>query len=215
MARSGRGARICTHTRCGIPARPICWRGGRTSAPFRKCWAIRVFPPPSGTHTCPSTSCSRYTTGRTPWHRRRGSRPPPAAMGQPANRSNLSDRVLKAISGALLGSTIGLLLATTIDCAYARGDHYGARWLADAGLLAPLALALGAGMTAVRLFFHGGDRPRPGQALAAMNRAEPKARARLTALGLSAPLAFVLWLIAVANLATRLLGSEVPASTAG
>ena len=136
-------------------------------------------------------------------------------MGQPANRSSFPDRVLKACSGALLGSSFGLGIAATIDCAYAGPDHYFARWLTDLGLVAPLALAAGSAMAAVRLFFHDGDTPRPRRALRAMNQAEPKLRARLAALWLSAPLSFVLWLIVVANLAARLLGSEVPASTAG
>jgi choline-sulfatase len=136
-------------------------------------------------------------------------------MGQPANSLRSLDRVLKAFSGALLGSTFGLLLAATVDCAYARVGEYGARWLVDAGLLAPIAVLLGAGMAGARLFFHGGEAPRPGMALVGMNRAGPEIRARLTALWLCAPLSFVLWLIVVANVATRLLGSEVPASTAG
>jgi len=136
-------------------------------------------------------------------------------MGQPANRSSFPDRVLKAFSGALLGSSFGLGIVATIDCAYARADHYLARWLADLGLLAPLALAIGGALSAARLFFHDGDTPQLRQAVRAMSRAEPKLRARLAALWLSAPLSFVLWLIVVANLAARLLGSEVPASTAG
>jgi choline-sulfatase len=138
-----------------------------------------------------------------------------AAMGQPANSSSFFDRVLKAVSGGLLGSTLGLLLVTTIDCAYARADQYGARWLADAGLLAPVALLTGVAVAALRLFFHAGESPRPLLALSRMRSAESEARARVTALWLSGPLCFVLWLIAVANLATRLLGSEVPAGTAG
>jgi arylsulfatase A-like enzyme len=136
-------------------------------------------------------------------------------MGQPANRSSFPDRVLKAFSGALLGSSAGLALAATIDCSYARAEHFFARWLADLGLLAPLALGMAAGVAAVRLFFHDGDPPRPLRAVRAMRHTEPEMRTRLASLWLSAPLSFVLWLIVVANLAARLFGSEVPASTAG
>ncbi len=136
-------------------------------------------------------------------------------MGQPANRSSFLDRVLKASSGAALGATVGLLLTAAIDCAYARADHYALRWLADLGLLAPVALLLGFAVAAARLFFHDGESPRPLAALSALRNAEPETRARVTALWLCAPTYFALWLIAVANLSTRLLGSEVSARTAG
>src|SRR5450432_1746348 len=167
---------------CVTRARRTCWKGAQICARSRKCSVIPAFPRPNGTRTCPWTSSSRYTTGRIPWLKprltHRGTRPTPAAaMGQPANSSRFFDRVLKAFSGALLGSTLGLLLAATIDCAYAHAGQYGVRWLADVGLLAPVALLLGAGMAAARLFFHGGEPPRPGMALVAMNGAEPEVRA--------------------------------------
>jgi choline-sulfatase len=134
----------------------------------------------------------------------------------PAASNNLFDRLLKAGSGAALGATFGLLLVAGIDCAYAsHSAQFVARWLADIGLLAPLALLLVALLAALRLFFHGGEAPRPGAFFDEL-RAKPKSeRARLSALFLLAPLTFTLWLIAVANLATRLLGSQVSARAAG
>src|SRR5882724_10595244 len=146
--------------RCGIPAPRTCWKAERTYARSRKCSAIRAFLRPSATPTCPSTSCSRYTTGRTPWHKPPGN-PPSVVMGQAASKS-LFDRILKAGSGAALGSTLGLLVVATIDCAYAsHSAQFAARWLADVGLLAPLSLLFIVLMAAVRLFFHGGDAPQP------------------------------------------------------
>jgi choline-sulfatase len=136
-------------------------------------------------------------------------------MGQPANSSNVFDRLLKAGSGALLGSTLGLLLVASIDCAYSHADQYGARWLADLGLIAPLALLLAVATAGVRWFFHGGETPSPRAALKALRDSESTKRARVTALWLCGPVWFSLWLIAVANLTTRLLGSEVPAQAAG
>jgi hypothetical protein len=64
-------------------------------------------------------------------------------MGQSVNSSNFFDRLLKAGSGALIGSTFGLLVVGAIDCAYARSGQFGARWLADLGLIAPVALLVG------------------------------------------------------------------------
>jgi arylsulfatase A-like enzyme len=111
---------------------------------------------------------------------------------------------------------LGLLLVTTIDCAYARrSEQFFARWLADVGLLAPLAV-LCVGFTAsVRLFFHGGETPQPGAFFDVLRAKNKHERAEISALFLLSPLTFVCWLIAVANLATRLLGSEVSARAAG
>ena len=136
-------------------------------------------------------------------------------MGQPANSSSLFDRTLKAGSGALLGSTFGLLAVATIDCAYARAGQFGARWLADLGLLAPLALLLGLAMAGARAFFHDGETPRIRATLAALRDADPESRNRVTSLWLCSPIAWALWLIVVANLATRLLGADVPPRAAG
>src|SRR5882724_1190903 len=147
-------ALICTPTHFGIPARRTCWRAGPICAQSKKCSVIRAFRRPSVTPTCPSTSCSRYTTGRTLWHKPRGNRPS-VVMGPAASKS--LDRILKASSGAALGSTLGLLLVATIDCAYAaHAEHFRARWLADAGLLAPLALGFAGLLAFLRLFFHAG-----------------------------------------------------------
>jgi choline-sulfatase len=141
-------------------------------------------------------------------------------MGQPANIAapppSALDRLLKAASGALLGSTLGLGLAAVIDCAYAtRGAEYGARLLADLGLLAPVALLLGCALAVVRLFFHGGNAPSPRAALTAWAEKEHLTRAKLSGLWLLAPPSLVLWLIATANAATSLLGSPVSARAAG
>jgi arylsulfatase A-like enzyme len=124
--------------------------------------------------------------------------------------------MLKAGSGAALGSTLGLLVVATIDCAYANHSaQFAARWLADVGLLAPLSLLFVALMAAARLFFHGGDAPQPGAFFDELRAKDKRERAQISALFLFSPLAFVFWLIAVANLATRLLGSDVSARSAG
>ncbi len=142
-------------------------------------------------------------------------------MGQPVNTTAAQtpfaspfDRVLKAASGALLGATLGLCVVAALDCSYAsHGAQFGARFLADLGLLAPVACLVGAGFSGVRLFFHGGAAPR--LSFGAIREAEPSVRARLSALWLSVPLALVLWLVVTANLATHLLGSEASARAAG
>src|SRR4051812_803616 len=211
---------------CGIRAPRTCWKAARICAQSRKCWAIPAFLRPNATRTCRSTSCSRYTTGRTPWHRLRGNRRS-VAMVQPANpllppiprraapSDSSFDRMLKAGSGAVLGATLGLVGVSALDCSYGRAGQFAARWLADLGLLAPLALLLGLTWAAVRLFFHGGAAPNLVQAFAAFRGLDSLERARHNASFLITPGAFVGWLVIAANLATRLLGSDVPARAAG
>ena len=116
----------------------------------------------------------------------------------------------------MLGTTVGLVVVAAIDCSYAtRSTDFGLRYLADVGLLAPLSLLLGGALSALRLFFHGGFAPSPRAALSAWRSEEPTVRARLSGLWLVAPLSLVLWLVATANVATRLLGSAASARAAG
>jgi choline-sulfatase len=149
-------------------------------------------------------------------------------MGQPANSPRTPqlqdtdlhapssfDRVLRASSGSLLGATLGLLVVAALDCSYGRGGQFFARWLAELGLLAPLSLLLGCCWAGARLFFHGGAAPRPAQALATIRRLDAAERARHSASFLIMPGAFVAWLVVAANLATQLLGSDVPSRAAG
>ncbi len=137
-------------------------------------------------------------------------------MGIPAKNRSVFDFILEASSGAALGSALGLLLVVTIDCAYAgSSQELQARWLADLGLLAPLALGVSALFTGVRLFFHRGHRPSLGSFFDEQRHKTRADRARLSALFLLSPLGFVLWLITVANLSARLLSSESPARVAG
>ena len=137
-------------------------------------------------------------------------------MGLPANSSATRQltvrRVLEVLSGPLLGSSGGLFLVATLDAFYAaQSSDFGARWLAELGLLAPLALGLGLIFTVFRLFFHGPDSPRPLRTLAGWSNVPAAQRGERNALLLLAPLAFVFWVAVTANVATRLLGSELPA----
>ena len=133
----------------------------------------------------------------------------------PVHRTSFFDRILKASSGALLGSTLGLAIVAALDSSYGRGGQFLARWLADLGLLAPLAVLLGLAWAGARLFFHAGAAPNPRQAFASWRALDRSERARHNATFLIAPGAFVGWLVVAANLATRLLGSDVPARAAG
>jgi len=140
-------------------------------------------------------------------------------MGQTSNPllqpPSSFDRILKASSGALLGVTLGLPVVAALDCSYARGGQFFARWLADVGLLAPLAVLLGVAWAGARLFFHGGAAPSLRQAFAGWRALAPGERAGHNAFYLVVPVAFAAWLVVAANLATRLLGSDVPARAAG
>jgi arylsulfatase A-like enzyme len=140
-------------------------------------------------------------------------------MGQPANTAESStplfDPILKAASGALLGSTLGLAVVAALDCACARSGQFALRWLVDVGLLAPVALLFGSLMAGVRLFFHAGGRPSPRAAFAAWRAKDRAPGGLLNALFLLAPSAFVLWLSLTANFAAILLGAGGSARTSG
>ncbi|HEY0467754.1 MAG TPA: hypothetical protein VGC79_26315, partial [Polyangiaceae bacterium] len=123
--------------------------------------------------------------------------------------------MLKAGSGAVLGATVGLVVIAALDCSYGRGGHFAARWLADLGLLAPLSWLVALSWAGARLFFHDGAAPQLGQVLARWRAFDGAERARHNASFLIVPVAFVAWLVVAANLATRLLGSDVPARAAG
>jgi len=136
-------------------------------------------------------------------------------MGLPASKPSFFDQILKATSGAALGSVLGLGIVAALDCAYGRSGSLGSRWLADAGLLAPVSLLVATGIAALRWFFHQGETAHPVLALARWRESEAVSRAHATALWLTAPFTLTLWLVATASLATRLLGSEVAPSAAG
>jgi len=134
-------------------------------------------------------------------------------MGQPASptfiRASWFDRVLKATSGAVLGALSGLCLVALLDCSFAGGgSSFGARVLADLGLLAPVALLAAGALSGVRLFFHGGEAPELRVAFAELSAASGADRAKRAALWLLAPSSFVLWLVLTANVAARLLGES-------
>jgi len=106
-------------------------------------------------------------------------------------------------------------LVAAIDSGYGRSGQFVARWLADLGLLGPLAVLLALGWAGARWFFLPDAAPHLGQLFREWRELDPVARARHNATYLIAPGAFVAWLVVAANLATRLLGSDVPARAAG
>ena len=58
-------------TLCAIPLRCICWKTARTSGPFRRCWATRIFPLPRSTPTSSRISSRTSTRRRTREHKRK------------------------------------------------------------------------------------------------------------------------------------------------
>ena len=60
-----------TPTLCAIPLRCICWKTARTSGPFRRCWATRIFPLPRSTPTSSRTSSRTSIRRRTREHKRK------------------------------------------------------------------------------------------------------------------------------------------------
>ena len=68
--RRRRLTRTSPRTPCATPLLPICWRMGRICAPFRRCWAMRIYPPPRYTPTWSSRSSRTSIIRPTPGHRR-------------------------------------------------------------------------------------------------------------------------------------------------
>ncbi|HEY2408036.1 MAG TPA: sulfatase-like hydrolase/transferase [Polyangiaceae bacterium] len=121
-----------------------------------------------------------------------------------------------AFAGAMLGMLPALLVASAIDCSFARNpQHFFARWSADCGLLAPVGIALALVGGALRLFFNGGRAPSLRNGFAALREAEPEERGKLNVLFPALAVGIACWLTQMANGATRLLASGADARAVG
>ena len=125
------------------------------------------------------------------------------------------------IGRSLLGASLAGLAVALVDSSWARaGGDAGAApatstFLADAGLIAPLALALGAGVGVASVVL-GPERPPTPGALVAWLRLRAVGRpADVAAFAPLAVLAGFFWMTLVAHLARAVLSLEIPPSLVG
>ncbi len=133
----------------------------------------------------------------------------------PADRATRLARSLSRVVFALTGAAFGALAVALSECreavaaaaldAEAHPPPFASLVLADLGVLAPLALAVGAAVAAASLFLEPGVPLAPTERLARL-RAEPVlARSRTAALALLSPVAACAWLVVAAQTGRRLL----------
>src|ERR1700690_1153355 len=123
---------------------------------------------------------------------------------------------------ALLGSVFGAFVLAGVEARLAAHELTGAHapglvalGLADFGVLAPTALAVGLAAAAVSLFLEPERPVAPTERIAAL-RAEPVlARSRTAAIALLACGVSVAWLVATAQTARELVGEGAPAAAGG
>jgi arylsulfatase A-like enzyme len=113
---------------------------------------------------------------------------------------------------AIFGATLGGLIASLLDGLQALGGAPGIEnlWTVEAGLIAPVAWVLGAGVGVALLVLDPARARTPRSTWAALDAAPGRRGERAGAL-LAAPLAALAWLVVVAHSARRLFaGPEAP-----
>ena len=120
-------------------------------------------------------------------------------------------RILFALMGAAIGAVaVALVEAQPTEAGGAHGPGFVAIALADLGVLAPIALLLGAGVGVATLFLTP-DAPVGPFEVAAALRAEPVlARSRTAAMALLGFGVAAAWLVTTAQVARRVLGEGSP-----
>ena len=115
-------------------------------------------------------------------------------------------RIVFALMGAAFGAVAVALVEGREAAAAVEGSHppaLGAVVLAEIGVLAPMALVIGAAVAAASLFLEPGRPLAPSERIAAA-RAEPVlARSRTAALALLTGVVATTWLVTTAHVARR------------
>ncbi len=112
-----------------------------------------------------------------------------------------------AAAAAIAGTGVAALDALWARRAVAEPPALVATLLADAGLVAPLALGAGIGVGAASLFFHPGAAPSPRRAALRLRGSDAEQRAYMAALAPLSALGLVVFLVVSARLALRLFAS--------
>ncbi len=119
-------------------------------------------------------------------------------------------RLLFALTGAAIGATAVALVEARPTAADAHAPGFGTLALADLGVLAPLAMVIGAGVAGLALFLSPATAVGPVE-LAATLRAEPVlARSRTAAMALLGFGVTTAWLVVTAEVARRVLAEGSP-----
>jgi choline-sulfatase len=127
-------------------------------------------------------------------------------------------RIVFALMGAAFGAVAVALVEGREAAAAVEGSHppaLGAVVLAEIGVLAPIALFIGATVAAASLFLEPGRPFAPSERIAAA-RAEPVlARSRTAALALLVGVVATTWLVTTAHVARRALADGEPLASGG
>ncbi|HEX8790074.1 MAG TPA: sulfatase-like hydrolase/transferase [Polyangiaceae bacterium] len=131
-------------------------------------------------------------------------------------------RAFGRIVFALMGAAFGALAVSLVEgreaAAAVEGSHppaLGAVVLAEIGVLAPIALAIGVAVAAASLFLEPGRPLAPSERIAAA-RAEPVlARSRTAALAFLTGVGATTWLVTTAQVARRALADGAPLAAGG
>lgn len=144
-------------------------------------------------------------------------------MAKPSERRSSGDPARRGWAARLARSALGAsacaLIAALLDAGWAAGEGPAAgrlpAWLADAGLLAPVALVVGALAGAAALLVDPARPPSPTALVASLRLRAVGRPADIAAFVPLAVLAAFAWMTLSAHLARALLGLEAPASLVG
>ena len=123
---------------------------------------------------------------------------------------------------ALVGSSFGALIVAVVEARLITQERTGSfapglgtLALADFGVLAPVAFAVGLGVAAVSLFLEPDGQVPPTQRLARLRAAPVLQRSHTAAAALLVGTASTVWLVATARTASGLVGAGSPAAAGG
>ncbi len=144
---------------------------------------------------------------------------PPAEVGA-GTEPSAPAAWLRLLAGGIAGAAVAGLLGAGLEASWARAPSvpmpaWGAVWLAVWGLLAPVALIVGAATAAIVRFLHGSSLPSLGGLRGALAAGSIEQRARRSGLVLLGPLAGVLFLVLLGRISLAALVGPEPAPAAG
>lgn len=122
----------------------------------------------------------------------------------------------RRVAASLFGAALAAVAAAAADVVWARAAEteppaFGALLLADLGLLAPLALAIGFAVGVASLLLHPSGPPSPASLARALRSESAERRAEAALLAPLAALAVAVWIVIAARIALVGLASEMAA----
>ncbi len=144
---------------------------------------------------------------------------PPATQAPLTLTQDLARARRRVVRGAFL-ATVTAFLVSVLDVRWARasaanGPDFWRLWLADIGLVAPVALVVGVAVGIGSALIHPDGSPEPRRLFASLRPTEPRRRARLAViLALLMPSA-VAWIMVMSKVALHALGTTWPSMLVG